>query len=389
MSEKHRKLRFVIACEVIDNVLLMKPHGMLPYTMYKHYGYDAEVVTYRHGDYPYLEHELKGLKIRFLRSMFSKKAKWPFFLYLILNARKIDVLMVYNIKKRPIYNGLLYKWLNPRGFLYAKADTSRPHFGFYVDNAFPIYRYYMRFLGKLFLKKCDAVSVESKGVYDNVTQIPHEKLLLMPCGFDPEIVDRLGVSPRRFKDKENIVLHVARMGAQAKNSEHILLSLVKMDIPEGWRFVFIGSQTTNFRKLKDKILAENPKLLKVTEFYEHLNDKAQLYEFYSRAKVFCLPSKTETFGNVLVEAQHFGNAIAGSEHLPSVTDLIDDGNAGITFSIENEDDMANQLSILLKDQKRLEAMSGAAIAYAEKNLIWRNIASVLDMRIRKYYQGKI
>lgn len=386
MSENNKKLRFVIACEVIDNVLLMKPHGMLPYTMYKHYGYDAEVVTYRHGKYPYLKRELKGLKIHFLHSLFSKKAKWPFFLYLAVNARKIDVLMVYNIKKRPIYNGLIYKLFNPHGFLYAKADTSRSNFGFYVDNAFPLYKYYMRFLGKLFLKKCNAVSVESSDVYENVTQVPREKLLLMPCGFDPDIVDRLGVKLRSFSEKENIVLHVARMGAPAKNSEHLLLSLPKMVIPDGWRFVFIGAQTNGFRKLKEKMLAENPALEAVTEFYEHLSDKAQLYELYSRAKVFCLPSKTETFGNVLVEAQHFGNAIAGSEHLPSVRDLIDGGNAGITFSIEDEYDLANSLGGLLQDQQKLETMSGAAVAYAEKHLLWNKIASSLDAKIKQHYQ---
>ncbi len=385
MCEDRNGLHFVIACEVIDNVLLMKPHGMLPYTMYKHFGYDAEVVTYKHGAYPYLDNELKGLKVRFLHSLFSKKAKWPFWLYLALNARKIDVLMVYNIKKRPIYNGLLYKFFNPHGFLYAKADTSRPYFGFYVDNAFPLYKYYMRFLGELFLRKCDAISVESTGVYNKVSQIPHEKLLLMPCGFDPDIVDRLGVKSRSFAEKENIVLHVARMGAPAKNSEHLLCSLPKMNIPDGWRFVFVGSQTAGFRKLKDKILTENPSLEKVTEFYEHLSDKAQLYDLYSRAKVFCLPSVTETFGNVLVEAQHFGNVIAGSEHLPSVCDLIDDGNAGITFSIEDEDDLANRLGGLLQDQIKLEAMSSAAVAYAEKHLVWRDVVTPLDAKIKEHF----
>lgn len=386
MGKNKRKLRFVIACEVIDNVLLMKPHGMLPYTMYKHYGYDAEVVTYRHGEYPYLERELKGLKVRFLRSLVSKKAKWPFFLYLALNARKIDVLMVYNIKKRPIYNGLLYKFLNPNGFLYAKADTSQPRFGFYVDNAFFVYKHYMRFLGKLFLRRCNAVSVESRGVYDHVTQVPREKLLLMPCGFDPEIVDSLGVRVRPFEEKENIVLHVARMGVPAKNSEYLLQSVANMPVPDGWRFVFVGSQTSEFRRMKERLIEKEPSLANVTQFFEHISDKAQLYDLYSRAKIFCLPSKTETFGNVLVEAQHFGNVIAGSEHLPSVRDLIDNGKAGVTFSIDSERDLADKLLELMSDQNALKAMSEASMRYAERNLVWRDIAAPLDRKIREHYR---
>lgn len=385
MSKEQKQLRFVIACEVIDNVLLMKPHGMTAYTLYKHYGYDAEVVTYRHGTYPYLEHELKGLKIRFLRSLFSKKAKWPFFLYLLFNARNIDVLMVYNIKKRPIYNGLLYKLLNPNGFLYAKADTSRSRLGFYVDNAFFLYKYYMRFLGKTFLKKCNAVSVESSGVYDHVTQVPQEKLLLMPCGFDPEIVDALGVKARSFAEKENVVLHVARMGTAAKNSEHLLKSILHIENLDGWRFLFVGSQTSSFRKLKETLFAEHPQLADVVEFHEHISDKAQLYELYSRAKIFCLPSKTETFGNVLVEAQHFGNVIAGGEHLPSVQDLVDGGRAGITYSIDVEDDLAVKMAALMSDQERMESMSLAAVEYAEEKLVWKGVVKELHEKIMKHY----
>jgi glycosyltransferase involved in cell wall biosynthesis len=381
-----RKLHFVIACEVIDNMRLMQPHGMIPYTLHKYFNYDSEVLTYKHGHYPYLKNELKGLKIRFLHSLYSKKAKLPFFLYLALNAKKIDVLMVYNIKKRPIYNGLIYKLFNPKGFLYAKADTSQARFGFYVDNAFFVYKFYMRALGRLFLTKCDAISVETTYVRDSNTQVDKDKLLLMPCGFDPVIAENLGVPVRPFEEKSNIVLHVARMGIPQKNSEHLLNSIAKIDIPGDWKFVFIGSQTESFRKVKDAFFRDKPDKAEHIEFHEHISDKSKLYDYYSLAKIFCLPSRRETFGNVLVEAQYFGNAIVGSEHIPSVRDLTDHGKAGCTFSLEKENDLAEILDRLMNNQELLEKMSCSAREYAMNNLIWKDIVAPLDRKIMAHYQ---
>ncbi len=386
MSDMPSKLHFVIACEVIDNRRLMQPHGMIPYTLYKHYGYDAEVVTYHNGEYSYLDNELKGLKIHFLKHFISRKAKLPFFIFLALNARKIDVLMVYNVKKRPIYYGLIYKLFNPGGFLYAKGDTALPEFNFYVENAFPLYRLYMRALGKLFLKKCDVVSVESSLPYHANTQVARDKLLLMPCGLDIDIVNQLNIKQRRFVEKENIVLHVSRMGTEQKNTEHILRSLALMDeVPKGWRFIFVGSQTDAFKKYVNAFTAKHPEIAPFLEFYEHVTEKKELYDYYSRAKIFCLPSRIESFGNVLAEALHFGVAIASNETIPSVQDLVDSGRNGITFSIELKSDMATRLRKLMLDQERLAAMSEAAREYARTHLVWRDIVSPLDVKIREHF----
>ncbi|MDZ7661024.1 glycosyltransferase [Thiohalophilus sp.] len=380
-----KKLKFVIACEVIDNVRLMQPHGMIPYTLYKHYGYDAEVVTYKNGEYSYLDNELKGLKIRFLRHFFSKKFKPPFFWYLARNAGKIDVLMVYNVKKRPIYYGLIYKLFNPRGFLYVKADTALPAFNFYVENAFFPYKYYMRTLGKLFLKKCNAVSFESSLPYQHNKQVSEDKKLLIPCGFDPDIVKGLSVQERTFAEKENIVLHVARMGSHQKNTEHLVRSIAKMQLPDDWRFIFIGSQTNGFHHFREAFVREHPELEERMEFHEHIQSKAELYNFYSRARIFCLPSRIESFGNVLVEALYFGNAIAATETIPSVQDLVDEGRNGVMFSIKNDNDLAQKLEQLMQDSEKLESMSVCARDYAEKHLNWKNALQPLHEKIQRHY----
>jgi glycosyltransferase involved in cell wall biosynthesis len=160
-------------------------------------------------------------------------------------------------------------------------------------------------------------------------------------------------------------------------------------IPDDWRFVFVGSQTDSFKAFVKDFLAEYPHLAPRLEFHQHITSKHQLYEFYSRAKIFCLPSRIESFGNVLMEAQHFGAVIASNETIPSVQDLVDGGRAGITFSIENENEMAERLLSLMKDQERMKEMSKAAYDYARKNLVWKDIVAPLDEKIKEHYRNEV
>lgn len=381
-----RKLRFVIACEVIDNLRLMKPHGMVPYTLYKHYGYDSEVLAYNQGEYPFLDNEVKGLKIRFLKPFPTRKSILPYLFYFARHARNIDVLMVYNVKKRPIYYGLMYKFFNPTGFLHVRADTSEPKIGFYVEHAFFLYKWYMQFLGRRFLNKCNTISVETSYIFEHYHPVDRSKLIKIPCGFDPDIAAKVGVPVRSFAEKENIVLHVARIGAWNKFSEHILDTLARIDVPDDWQFIFVGSQTAAFKEYAKQFMTDHPDKAHRVQLVEHTENKADLYDYYSRAKIFCLPSRREPFGNVLVEAQYYANVIVGSSHIPSVQDLTDQGKSGLMFDVNSPSEMGEQLLKLMQDQELLAEMSAAARSYCENNLIWKDIVAPLHNRIQHYYQ---
>jgi hypothetical protein len=40
---------------------------MMPYIMYRDMGYDAVLVSYRNGDYPYLDEEVPGLRMKLMK----------------------------------------------------------------------------------------------------------------------------------------------------------------------------------------------------------------------------------------------------------------------------------------------------------------------------------
>ena len=54
-----------------ENSHLIRDVGMIPYTLHKLYGADAAVVTYKNGEYPYLQDEVQGLKLDFIANKFN------------------------------------------------------------------------------------------------------------------------------------------------------------------------------------------------------------------------------------------------------------------------------------------------------------------------------
>ena len=62
-----QKPTFVTIFTDTENFHLVKDVGQVPYFMYKTEGYDAELIGYRNNEeYPYLNKEVKGLKLNFI-----------------------------------------------------------------------------------------------------------------------------------------------------------------------------------------------------------------------------------------------------------------------------------------------------------------------------------
>ncbi len=90
-------MRFVTLFLRMKNVHLLKDVGMIPYMLMRDYGVDSTMVCLKNEtEYPYLEKEVKGLKIRFLPGdknsplVSGMKYVWD-------NAPGIDVLNVYHL----------------------------------------------------------------------------------------------------------------------------------------------------------------------------------------------------------------------------------------------------------------------------------------------------
>ncbi len=93
---------YVVIFPKLHNFHLMKDVGMIPYFMSKFFDYNSFIVTYKNDDYGYLKELNKDskLKLIFLKKRFNDRIN--VLLYILRNARHIDVLqfyLVYNLGK--------------------------------------------------------------------------------------------------------------------------------------------------------------------------------------------------------------------------------------------------------------------------------------------------
>ena len=63
---------FVTIFPHTENIHLIKDVGMIPYILQKHHDFDSYIATYNNGNYQFLDTEVKGLKIRFIKKIFRK-----------------------------------------------------------------------------------------------------------------------------------------------------------------------------------------------------------------------------------------------------------------------------------------------------------------------------
>lgn len=369
-----RKKRFVLLFDNLQSVHLFKDVGQVPFQMYKHYGYDAEIVCQRGRDnFLYIDDVLRGLKITVIDESPYR--------YLARHARDIEVLMLMHISTRSAWRGILYKFLNPQGCLYIKADLtgSQVSFGQWVDQ--DVVTHFKRLLlRKKLIASVDIVSFETRAAFTGADVVPAEKRLLVPNGFDPDFIDRYGVRRRSFAEKENLILLVARHGDDVKNTELMLDALETVgDIGE-WRVWFVGPMTPEFEQRKDRFLQNNPKLADNVVFTGQMDDKRELFELYSRAKILCLTSRRESWGMVCVEALCFGNALVMTD-VDSSSDLTGNGQAGIVMPQGNRTACAETLLHLMNNRKTLENYHDAALRHFDEHFIWKNILKPLAGRI--------
>ena len=370
--------KFVSIFNKLESVHLHKDVGQIPYQMHKHFGYDVEIVCRRNEtQYKYINKELTGLKLRFVFSSFY---------YLLLNARKIDVLMLFHIKTETIYLGLLYKILNPNGFLYVKYDHADPHILYSTwGNKNIIAQLKRSFYFYLFKQQLDLLSIECRKTYLKLTKIPDVKKMYLPNGFDPDIPSYYGIHPKPFEKKDNFILLVGRHGSEAKNSELILDALERMGDIGDWQVIFVGPMTKEFEQLKNTFVVKHPHFRNRVIFTGNIEDKKELFDYYNRSKIFCLPSRWESWGLVCGEAIFFGNVLLMSDKVVSAYDLTNDGQSGFVVASGNAAAWAEQLTALLSNPSMLADYSERASQHFTNNLIWKNILNELHIKISEFY----
>ncbi|MGH2304755.1 glycosyltransferase [Campylobacter taeniopygiae] len=142
--------------------------------------------------------------------------------------------------------------------------------------------------------------------------------------------------------KENIILYAGRLEEEKAVDVFIkALSCIEKDILNKWKIAIAGEGS-----LKEDLIKLAKKLNLCIDFVGYIED---LSFWYKKAKILCLCSKQEGLPIVLIEAAFYECARVSSNYI-GVNELIDDKNNGLLFRMDDFNDMASRILLLMQDE---------------------------------------
>lgn len=356
----NNKKTFVTLFPRCNNTELLKDVGMIPYYMHEIYGFDSYIACYGDDDYQYLTSEVKGLKIARIDRVYNIVVK-DGIEYLKNNASRIDVLNVYHLIYSESFQWIkTYKRLNPRGKVYLKLDMDFLGVAKHKrDNIL------LRLLKKRILHKCDLISAESSFITKEISKLYHIPVSLVPNGCF--FYDKL----KKFK-KNNVFLTVGRLGTKQKATEILLEAFSKSAKEHDWKLKLVGPIDASFGEYKDKFLQVNADIAERIEFTGNIVNKEKLQSEYEDAKVFILPSRWESFGIVLAEAQINGCYILTTDAVPPAQEIINAGRFGRIINTDDVDSLAKNM-IAIANNDVSEKTSDDIRNFARERYDWNRI----------------
>lgn len=395
------KKTFLHISEEFEYTWIGKDNGMIPIYMNEELGYESKILTVNlKKDLPDEVRGIKIIKVKRIFSFLSNFAYWTklvkrinIFKYLIKNAKNIDVLMLFHVSRCSYWYAYFYKKYNPNGKIYIKADFN---LGVYKKE-WSIVNSKPKSLREFFKKRRESQEYSKrKKLIPMVNLISYEsfeafnymkdsyagvdtknKTMYFPNGYDNKVIDKIKI--KSFKEKENIILTVGRLGTKEKNTELLLETLKEVDLKD-WKVYLVGSIDKNFIEHKEKFFEDNPNLKEKIIFTGEIKDKEKLYEYYNKAKVFVLPSKWESFGIVMVEAMAFGNYIITSNTC-AANDITNNNSIGKIIEIDSKSQLKKEIEKAVEEKIELKNKYEETLKYV-LNFKYSNLIKKLGERVR-------
>jgi glycosyltransferase involved in cell wall biosynthesis len=151
------------------------------------------------------------------------------------------------------------------------------------------------------------------------------------------------------------------------------MPIIQREFPDvKLQIVGSGPQMYNLKNLANK-LGVNPNV--VFHGFVHLKN---VPKFFNRCNLMCLPSLSESFGRVIIEAMASGRPVVATRTI-GAKEIVEHGRTGLLIPIGDATSLAEALLKMLGNPELLNKMSYEARRIVEKKYDWRIIAE-------KYYE---
>lgn len=375
-------MRFVTLYPRAKNVQLVKDMGLIPYYIRTLFNEDAELVTYKNDEsYPYLDTVVKGAKVTFIKKVFGRQIDGC--IYLLKEAKKIDVLNIYHLNMSTFLYEIIYKLLNKKGKVYLKLDIS-------MEGLRTVKLHDPRgFIKHMDIKMADLVSCETRVIQKSLNEFFNKEILYVTngCVLSDDDAKRDTTPISKYIDEVNTdhtILTVAKFGTREKASDTLLYAFAKSADKHDYNLKIIGTVEEQFRPVIDRFFEDYPDMKKRVIFAGEIHDRELLREEYKKARVFTLPSRQESFGIVLVEAAYEGCYLVTTEATAAGYDVSDNGKYGYIAKTDDIDDLAKGFESICTDDSFDWNKHAVSISEHAKSVFdWEKIVTDLYMKIKE------
>lgn len=343
---------------------------MLPYSLKKYQGYETSILCYNNGDIS--SEEKEKYQVVFVEK--KRGEQMDFGLYLLKNAKQIDVLNLYHItSRRNILWILLYKLGNPKGKVHIKLDAD-----YRMLDLMDMHPASLKGKAKIQVlrKLVDLYTVETTQMMQLLEKAWELDIKLMPNGL---FLDE-GAN-EDFPQDTDAFLTVGRLGTKQKATEILLEAFREISSKTAWELWLAGPVEPDFENHIQAFFENNPDLTSRVKFLGNIADPKKLAEIYGKAKVFVLPSRWESFGLVLTEALERGEYLVVSDQVPSVGDVGDNGKYCSVIPADNVSALAE--AMLNASEKPIDAQIRTERSrWVRDNFTWEQIVKKLDTYLK-------
>ncbi len=386
-----KELSFVTIFPEIEDVHLIKDVGMIPWSMVHYFAYDSKILVPYKSDFKRAK-EVPQLQLVETSGLF-KNQKWNSYLWLIKNAKKMDVLHFFHQVKHTRISIALYKRLNPKGLVYVHLDCDGTDYSKYTlglegtsfKKKIKRFIYHRIFYPEKIQKDILWGTQNQLAAVNIVGKFPYQNVAYIPDGIRMEQKQEKVT----FEQKKNVILTVGRNGTAQKRTDVLLEAFAKAAGQlEDWELRIVGSVEKDFYPYIEQYFARNPELKSRVVFVGEINDKEALFQEYQNAKLFCLPSDWESFGIVNVEAMAAGCTVITTDY-PAARDITGNGKYGRVIPFGGVEALAENMVQLCHDEASLKMNCAAVQEYAYENFSYEVIAKSIHKWICEKSGGSL
>jgi len=237
--------------------------------------------------------------------------------------------------------------------------------------------FFQKLVVKLALKSADALLGQTQDMAREMKKIcPQKGVVVIPNGIDLERFRGLSVEDARQKLRinvgEEIILCVAHLRTE-KGHEYLIEAMEKVIAISLQSRLFIVGR--DFQRGKIQKLALGKKIDQKVVFTGFIPPD-EIPEYMVAADVFVLPSLSEGFPNVLLEAMAAGLPIVAT-NVGGIPEIVTDGENGFLVESRNSQQLAEKILLLLKNENIRKRFSGNNIEKA-KSYGWSNVIASLE-----------